>query len=145
VKLDPGDTAWEVLSDRAAKENVVAISPEEILDRLATVPITQWNYKAQDDSVRHIGPMAQDFHRAFGLSGDDRTHLSPIDTDGVALAAIKGLSERVDGLGGGGPAAGISGSPVALVAVGMLALTLAAAMGAAAALHWRRRVEGWAT
>jgi hypothetical protein len=47
-----------------------------------------WNYKAQPDSVRHIGPMAQDFYAGFGLGEDDR-HISTIDAEGVALAAIQ--------------------------------------------------------
>jgi uncharacterized membrane protein YccC len=39
--------------------------------------------------------MAQDFHAAFGL-GDDPTGINAIDADGVALAAIQGLRERVE-------------------------------------------------
>ena len=37
-----------------------------------------------------MGPMAQDFYAAFGL-GEDDTHISTVDADGVALAAIQGL------------------------------------------------------
>ena len=40
--------------------------------------------------MRHIGPMAQDFHSAFGL-GLDNKHITTIDEGGVALAAIQGL------------------------------------------------------
>ena len=43
--------------------------------------------------VRHLGPMAQDFHASFGLGNDDRTYHS-VDAHGVALAAIQAL-ERV--------------------------------------------------
>jgi hypothetical protein len=149
VKLDSGDTAWEVLSDRASKENVAAVSPREVLRRLEEVPISQWNYKAQDPSIRHIGPMAQDFQRVFGLSGDDRTHISPIDTDGVALAAIKGLNERIDETLGGGPgssgsadASGLAISPALLAGIAALAMIVAAAIGAALALHWSGRAGG---
>jgi hypothetical protein len=39
--------------------------------------------------------MAQDFHAAFGLGPDDK-HISSVDADGVALAAIQGLNEKVD-------------------------------------------------
>jgi hypothetical protein len=38
--------------------------------------------------------MAQDFHAAFGLGFDDE-HISTLDTDGVTLAAIKGLVEEI--------------------------------------------------
>ncbi len=34
--------------------------------------------------------MAQDFYAAFGL-GQDELHISTVDADGVALAAIQGL------------------------------------------------------
>ena len=51
------------------------------------MPIYEWQYKGQDR--RHIGPMAQDFHKAINLGDDDKT-IAAIDADGVALAAIKG-------------------------------------------------------
>ena len=38
-----------------------------------------------------MGPMAQDFHRAFGL-GESHRYIDSVDADGVALAAIKGLA-----------------------------------------------------
>ena len=46
----------------------------------------------------HIGPTAQDFSRAFGL-GEDNRHITTVDADGVALAAIQGLyrqNQRLD-------------------------------------------------
>ena len=66
------------------------VDGQEILDRLADVSITTWNYKASDTGARHISPMAQDFYAAFGV-GEDNKHLSALDTNGVALAAIKAL------------------------------------------------------
>jgi len=53
-----------------------------------------WNYKAQDPSIRHIGPMAQDFYGAFSY-GEDNKYINTLDADGVALAAIQGLYEVV--------------------------------------------------
>ena len=67
---------------------------DNVLERLAELPMATWNYKAQSKSVRHIGPTAQDFHTAFGV-GDDDKHISTVDADGVALAAINGLNEVV--------------------------------------------------
>ena len=64
-----------------------------MLARLAELPITTWNYRAEDPSIRHIGPVAQDFYAVFGLGVDD-THLAALDTSGVALAAIQGLYEQ---------------------------------------------------
>ena len=54
------------------------------------MPITSWSYKAEKPSIRHIGPMAQDFYKAFGL-GLDNKHITTIDEGGVALVAIQGL------------------------------------------------------
>jgi hypothetical protein len=38
--------------------------------------------------------MAQDFYDIFGI-GEDNEHISTIDSDGVALAAIQGLYEII--------------------------------------------------
>ncbi len=59
------------------------------------MPIYEWQHKEQDR--RHIGPMAQDFHRAFRLGADDKT-IASIDADGVALAAIKAQQEIITDL-----------------------------------------------
>ena len=80
-------------SDRNRKENFTQISPEEILERVTALPITRWNYK-DDPDVQHIGPMAQDFKASFGVGAED-TSITTIDVDGVALAAIQGLSQKL--------------------------------------------------
>ena len=87
-------TAFVTTSDRNAKENFTPVSPVEVLDKVATLPISTWNYKAMRDG-RHMGPTAQDFHAAFGLGGSDTT-ITTVDPDGVALAAIQGLNEKVE-------------------------------------------------
>ena len=46
-------------------------------------------------AVRHIGPLAQDFAGAFGV-GEDGRHITAIDTEGVALAAIQGLNQKLE-------------------------------------------------
>ena len=83
-------SSWSCSSDRNLKENLVAADERETLERLSRVPIYYWNAKGQDPAIRHMGPMAQDFYAAFGVGEDDK-HISTIDTDGVALAAIQGL------------------------------------------------------
>ena len=42
-----------------------------------------------------MGPMAQDFYAAFGL-GDGDTTITSVDPDGVALAAIQGLNQKLE-------------------------------------------------
>ena len=94
VVLPSGGSSWSVASDRALKENFIPIDPLEILDKLSQVPVDEWNLVTQDPSIRHIGPIAQDFYAAFGLGESDR-HISTVDADGVALAAIQGLYQIV--------------------------------------------------
>jgi hypothetical protein len=94
VQLAPGSSTWTMVSDRAAKENVEPVNARAVLDKVAELPVATWNYKDQHDSVRHMGPMAQDFYAAFGLGLGERT-IDTIDPNGVALAAIQGLNEVV--------------------------------------------------
>jgi trimeric autotransporter adhesin len=89
VKLGPGSGTWASLSDRTAKADIEPLDGASILAKVAALPISTWRYKTES-GVRHVGPMAQDFYAAFGVGEDDR-HLTSIDEDGVALAAIKGL------------------------------------------------------
>ncbi len=77
-------------SDRNLKENVATIDGKEVLTRLAGIPVSSWNYKNQGPSIRHIGPMAQDFKAAFNVGESDR-FISMVDSGGVALASIQGL------------------------------------------------------
>jgi hypothetical protein len=84
------------ISDRNAKENFAAISPAQVLEKVNSLPITQWNFKGAESDVQHIGPMAQDFHDAFGLNGPDDKHISLTDEGGVALAAIQGLNQKLE-------------------------------------------------
>lgn len=85
-----GSSSGGIFSDRNLKENVADIDNSEILDRVANLPIREWNYKQQDAKIRHIGPMAQDFATAFGVGEDDR-RINFVDANGVALAAIQAL------------------------------------------------------
>ena len=94
VSVAAGSGSWSSVSDRNAKANFTAIDPREVAAKVAAMPITTWNYKTQDAGIRHIGPMAQDFAAAFGV-GEDNTHISTIDADGVSLAAIQGLYQIV--------------------------------------------------
>ena len=82
-------------SDRNAKENFAVIDPQTILHKVVALPVSEWTYKT-DQRAEHIGPMAQDFHAAFGLDGTDDKHISVVDEGGVALAAIKGLNEKLE-------------------------------------------------
>ena len=88
------NTTFVSASDRNLKENFQPVDARAVLDKVAALPLTEWNYK-QDPATRHVGPMAQDFHAAFGLGPDDK-HIATVDADGVALAAIQGLNQKVE-------------------------------------------------
>jgi hypothetical protein len=87
--LAPGSGAWASASDRNLKTDVARIDDASVLEKVAELPISRWSYKSER-GVRHVGPMAQDFYAAFGVGEDDK-HITSIDEDGVALAAIKAL------------------------------------------------------
>src|SRR6516164_6302622 len=88
-------TTWVTGSDRNSKLNFTAVNPREVLDKVAAMPITEWQYKVAPGR-EHIGPMAQDFHVAFGLNGADDKHIADVDEGGVALAAIQGLNQKLE-------------------------------------------------
>lgn len=93
--LSSGGSGWNVVSNRALKENFAPVDTLALLERLAAIPITTWNYKAQDPAIRHIGPMADDFNALVdGLGGEGADHINSLDADGVALAAIQGLYQE---------------------------------------------------
>jgi len=93
VAWTPGSASWTFSSDRNLKDDIRPVDGEAVLEKLARVPISEWNYKGY--SQRHIGPMAQDFHGAFPLN-ESTTTLNDADLHGVALAAIQGLNRKLE-------------------------------------------------
>ena len=88
-------SSWINASDRALKENFAPVKAREVLEKVVALPLNTWNYRSQAPVVRHIGPTAQDFRAAFGL-GESDTGIATVDADGVALAAIQGLNQKVE-------------------------------------------------
>ena len=95
AQLGAGSGTWASLSDRNAKTNIAPLDDATVLAKVAQLPISRWSYKSER-GVRHVGPMAQDFYAAFGVGEDDK-HITSIDEDGVALAAIKALHAQTAG------------------------------------------------
>lgn len=81
-------------SDIKTKENIQLVNADDILNKVMDLPISIWNYKFDDESVKHLGPMAQDFFKQFNLGATDNK-IATIDTSGVALASIKALGEKL--------------------------------------------------
>ena len=98
VTLAPGGGSWTSVSDKNKKENFKQINTEEILQKVGAMPLTNWNYKTQTVSQRHIGCMAQDFYAAFHLDGESDTTINSLDIDGINMAAIQALKARTDEL-----------------------------------------------
>jgi hypothetical protein len=91
--LTSGGT-WTNASSRALKTAFEAVDADAVLARVLELPITRWRYRGESGEGAHLGPVAEDFHAAFGL-GADGASISTVDADGVALAAIQGLHARL--------------------------------------------------
>jgi trimeric autotransporter adhesin len=85
--LTQGGT-WANASDVNKKEDFTTLNGTDLLQKISSLPITKWRYKGSEEY--HIGPMAQDFHKLFGLGTDDKG-ISTVDPAGIALAAIQEL------------------------------------------------------
>jgi hypothetical protein len=90
-------TCMTGVSDRNMKRDFAPVNDDEVLKAVDALPITSWSYKDDGTKARHIGPMAQDFMSTFHVGSNDKTILQ-VDGDGVSLAAIKALSQRLKDL-----------------------------------------------
>ncbi len=91
--LTTGGT-WTNASSRSLKTAFEAVDSLAVLKKVASLPLSTWAYK---DSVegRHLGPVAEDFKALFDLGGDGES-IATVDADGVALAAIQGLNQKLE-------------------------------------------------
>lgn len=97
VQLTPGAGAWSTLSARASKRDFRDLDGETVLSKIGGMAIRSWSYKAQDPSIRHLGPVAEDFYSAFRL-GEDEHRITTTDIDGVNMLAIQALEKRTTAL-----------------------------------------------
>ena len=91
--LSNGGT-WTNASSRAFKTGFLDIDALDVLERVASLSITRWTYKDSAEG-QHMGPMAEDFKAAFNLAGNGQS-IATVDADGVALAAIQGLNQKLE-------------------------------------------------
>lgn len=80
------------VSDRNMKQDFASVDDARILALVGKLPVSSWTYKGE--TIRHIGPMAQDFHKFFAVGNDGKT-LAPVDMNGINLAATKALNGEV--------------------------------------------------
>ena len=84
---------------RDLKHSYGVLTVNDIADKVMTLPIHRWTYEEGVNSpgcepgVPHIGPMAQDFHAAFGLGSDTQIHV--IDAFGICLATLQSILLRL--------------------------------------------------
>jgi hypothetical protein len=96
ASLPAGGTSWSTISDSKTKKNFQPIDTSGVLEKLAAIPVEHWNYRWEpDDAVPHLGPVAQDFKAAFYPGRDDKS-ITTLEFDGVELAAIQGLNQKVE-------------------------------------------------
>lgn len=93
------------MSDVNAKRKFTGLRPGEALEKVASIPVSEWQYKgdsaADDGGKRHVGPMAQDVQRALGDDvAPDGKAIDLVSMNGVAMAAIQDLNRKVDLLAG---------------------------------------------
>jgi hypothetical protein len=94
VYMNGWTSGWTNICDRNKKENFRGIDGEELLSKIRSMSITEWNYKESDPSIKYIGPVAQDFYAAFHLGGKDSLGINSICIDGVNMAAVQALEIR---------------------------------------------------
>lgn len=98
VRMAGGVAGWTTFSDRNMKTNITPIDLEDLLLRINGISVTKWSYKDADPNIKYIGPMAQDFYRAFQLGGTDSLGINTINIDGVNFAGIQALYRRTEQL-----------------------------------------------
>ncbi len=94
-------SSWSNASDKNLKENFATVTPADILQKIVSLPISQWNYKTDTATTTHMGPTAQDFYAAFGLGGKGGAKsISTIDEPAIALLGIQALNQKIIDLQG---------------------------------------------
>ena len=84
---------FNTTSARAAKTAIQPVDPQGVLEDVESLSVRTWEFDDREGG-RHMGPMAGDFAERFEL-GDGEDSIATVDADGVALAAIQGLAERL--------------------------------------------------
>ena len=94
-----------MMSDFRLKTDIRGLNKERALQAINKTPVSKWRYKAgskaDDGGMQHTGPMAQDVQKHMGdKAAPDGTKIDLISMNGVTMAAIQALSDKVDRLAG---------------------------------------------
>ena len=92
-----GGGVWTDISSRSKKDDLQRLDGAQVLDKIEALELTKWRFTGTKE--RHIGPMAEDFYRAFGCGAgileDDSTSIAAMDMAGVSLRAIQELNRSI--------------------------------------------------
>jgi len=99
VSVIEGQVAYTFTSDRTKKESFRLIDGEEVLKKIRDLSVPSWNYIGNDPkTLRHYGPMAQEFFAAFGNDGvgtvGSPTTINSGDMAGILMIAVQALENR---------------------------------------------------
>ncbi|MFJ2868001.1 tail fiber domain-containing protein [Kitasatospora sp. NPDC087314] len=94
----PADQADRAAVDAEAVAPDGAVNGYQVLETVAALPISTWRYLWEPEQVRHLGPMAQDWHAAFDFHHANTGVIPVVDATGVALVCIQALNRRIDEL-----------------------------------------------
>jgi len=94
---EPEPQPFGVLPSRRRHEDADQVDPGEVLDRLRVLEVRAWRERAEAGSTggERLGPAAEEFYEAFEVGSDPDT-IAAGDADGVAMAAIQELADRLD-------------------------------------------------
>ncbi len=95
VELPSGASAWSVRCEARLKHDFKPVDPLDSLARVVAMPIQEFALRSQARAVRHIGPVAEDYHAHFPYGEDERL-INTADLDGIALSAIQGLNRKLE-------------------------------------------------
>lgn len=74
---------------------IPALNGQDILNRVVQLNISRWHSNNPKDTVHHISPNVHEFNTAFNFGGSTNL-ISLIDENGVELAAIQGLNQKLE-------------------------------------------------
>ena len=81
-------------SSRSLKHDITPVGVESILQSVRELPLYAWQYRSDQAASTHLGPMAEDVHRATQL-GESPRRLAPSDIASLATAAVQALNQQL--------------------------------------------------
>jgi hypothetical protein len=95
--LPAGSGTFSCSSSKSLKDSFEDVDGEHVLTQIRNMPIMSWRFKEEQQGERHIGPFAEDWHAAFGLTKSNKS-VGVQDLAGVSLVGVKALDERTEQL-----------------------------------------------